>query len=79
MEQHTHGISYCAIFLLLTRQCTCRKLLEAPRFPYHKRFLKVHLILATKFPKGFSPGVFTGPDKSFPNICKKSFAKWQIG
>ena len=34
--------------LFMTRKCTCRKRLEVLRFAFQKRFLKGHLILATK-------------------------------
>ena len=61
-EYHGKGHESTIIYYMLIIPVIYTDLLEAPRFPYQKRFHnKGHLNLATEVLKGFSPGVFNSP------------------
>ena len=61
-EYHGKGHESTIIYYMLIIPVIYTDLLEAPRFPYQKRFHnKGHLNLAMEVLKGFSPGVFNSP------------------
>ena len=61
-EYHGKGHEITIIYYMLIIPVILTDLLEAPRFPYLKRFHNTgYLNLATEVLKGFSPGVFNSP------------------
>ena len=61
-EYHGRGDKSTIIYYDLIIPVFYTELLEAPRFPYQKRFHnKGHLNLATKVLKDFSSGLFNSP------------------